>query len=459
MKTTSAILFTLLLAVPVLAQQQAPLCDETDTPLSCWLKYNPAPQEAAAQAADTAEETVVTANTGVSGLASPSSTALKDFLSLFSASIESSSLTTGGQALTFDYNPKIEILGAPDALKLQASLAKPELNDKYTAALGSNATALKSAEDDLTSTDNVTFSATLQPTSQRFGRSIGPHRPVFEAMLISLVPADLNAKNAALTTATIDGGIMAETQAFSTVDVTKRSATITAFENAARQQAALRKPLAALGDTFAKLLNNQPQLYGSAIYAAQKNIVGPNTFSGKVTYEMGAKNLNGFRRKYGTVCNELSMNDNATAGKCAGLLNDYAGTSELADDRLVLSLEYNRSNQRWISDPSLGVAFGYPRSHNLAFELKYGRTLMGNLAGATNGRIDAAVKYEDVTNDGDPTLNVSSRSSGSITYTMKINDTLALPLSLVYASDPGDLSDADKKLNAHFGLVYKLPAK
>lgn len=459
MKTTSAILFTLLLAVPVLAQQQAPQCDETDTPLSCWLKYNPAPQEAAAQAADTAEDTVVTANTGLSSLASPSSTALKDFLSLLSASIESSSLTTGGQAFTFDYNPKIEILGAPDALKLQAWLAKPELNDKYIAALGTNAAALKNAEDDLTSTDNVTFSATVQPTSQKFGRSIDSHRAVFEAMLISLVPADLAVKNAALVAAITDGGIVSETQAFSTVDVAKRSATITAFETAARQQAALRKPLAVLGNTFAKLLNNQPQLYGSAIYKSQKNIVGPNTFSGKLTYEMGAKNLNGFRRKYGSTCDELSLADSSTAARCVGLLNTYAGTSDLADDRLVLSLEYNRSNQRWISDPSLSVAFGYPRSNSLAFELKYGRTLMGNLTGATNGRIDAAVKYEDVTNDGDPTLNVSSRSSGSITYTMKINDTLALPLSLVYASDPGDLSDADKKLNAHFGLVYKLPAK
>jgi hypothetical protein len=454
MKTASAIALTIILAVPVFAQQQITQCAETDTPLSCWLKYNPAPQEAAAQAADTAQDTVRDANTGVSSLLSPSSTALKDFLSILSTSIESSTLATGGQAFTFDYNPKIEILGAPDALKLQAWLAKPQLNDKFVAALGTNAAALKTADDDLTSTDNVTVSATLQPTSAKFGRSIGPHREVFEAMLISLVPAS---QNDALVQAVVTSGLVSETQAFSTIDASTRAATITAFENAAVQQAALRKPLAALGDTFAKLLNNQPQLYASGIYKAQKNVVGPNTFSGKLTYEMGAKNLNGFRRKYGSVCNELSVKDNATAGQCVGLLNDYAGTSKLADDRLVFSLEYNRSNQRWISDPTLGIAFGYPRSNSLIYELKYGRTLMGNLAGDTAGRIDAVVKYEDVNDDGDPTKNVSSKTSGSITYTMKINDTLALPLSLVYASDPGALGDADKKLNAHFGLVYKLP--
>ncbi|HEX9985907.1 MAG TPA: hypothetical protein VGF69_21785 [Thermoanaerobaculia bacterium] len=463
MKTASALLLTLLTAMLFAAPLQAqttPLCDESDTPLSCWLKYNPAPREAATQVAAVTQQRVAAANTGAPGVLSPASSAVKDFLSLLSASLESSTTSSNGQVLTFDYNPDVEILGTPDALKLQVSFAKPELNAKYTAALATNAAALQSANDDLTNTDDITFVGSFQPTSRLFGRSIEPHRPLFEAMLISQVPTtDLAARNAALVEAVKAGGIMSETQTFGSIPVATRAPTIVAFENAARQQAAMRKPLKAFSDVFARLLNNQPQLYASGIYEARKNIAGPNTFSGKVTYEMGAKNLNGFRRKFGTTCNETTIADSATADRCATLLATYAGAASSVDDRLVFSLQYDRSDQRWISDPALGLDFGYPRTTSLVYEVKYGRTMNGAITGTTNGRLDATVKYEDVMDDGDPANDISSRTTGSLTYTLKINDTVNLPLSLVYASDPADLTDTNRKLNAHFGLVLKLPTK
>ncbi len=74
-----------------------------------------------------------------------------------------------------------------------------------------------------------------------------------------------------------------------------------------------------------------------------------------------------------------------------------------------------------------------------------------------NGRIDLSFRFEDVKDPSDPTKNARSRGIGSITYTQKINDSLSIPVSLLFANHSSDLGDVNKKFNAHFGLVYKLP--
>src|SRR5262249_48116528 len=87
------------LSAAALSAQTSPSCTATDTPASCFAKF--ISQEKAAS--DTKKE-VATANTGATTLSSPSSTALKDFLSFFAASVDSATVSEKGNALTLDWN-------------------------------------------------------------------------------------------------------------------------------------------------------------------------------------------------------------------------------------------------------------------------------------------------------------------------------------------------------------------
>jgi len=440
---------------------QAQQCELTDTVLACWMRFNPAAGTDVTQPTPTenaTQQVVAAANTGISSFISPSGSAVQDFLSLLSASLESSSLSTNGQALTFDYNPPIQILGMDHALKLQAVFVEPPLNDQLTAHFSGNTAALEPFDKALTNTDDVAMSATFQPTSERWGRSIVPHRPMFRLMLNSLVP-NRNQWLVALATAVANVPNLTSNQTFDSLSSDQQLSAMQAIETAAKSQQSFLRAVGGFAEKFALLLNNQPQLYATALYDVRKNVVGPNEWTAKFTYEIGANNLNAFRRRFGTVCNETSLASTATAAQCAHSLQTFAGSAATADDRLAISLEYHRTNQRWIKgDPNLGgFEFGYPRAHEFAFELTYGQTLRGTATSPNNGRIDLSFRYEDVRNPSDATKNVRSRAIGSITYTQKINDSFSFPVSLIYANHAANLGTVDKKLNTHFGLLYKLP--
>jgi hypothetical protein len=49
------------------------------------------------------------------------------------------------------------------------------------------------------------------------------------------------------------------------------------------------------------------------------------------------------------------------------------------------------------------------------------------------------------------------RLIAKLTYAQRINDKLDIPISLTYANHSDYLTNVDRKLNAHFGISYKLP--
>lgn len=458
MRTRSSLLLLALIVIAATASAQQ--CELTDTIDKCWTRFNPAigtevtePTPAEAQT----QKTVAAANTGISSFVSPSGSAVKDFLTLLSASLESSSLTSNGQAFTFDYNPPINILGADHALKLQATFTKPGLNEQLTKHFSSNAAALTPFDDALTNSDDVAISGTVQPTSERFGRSLVPHRPIFRLMLTTLAPSKDEWRKV-LVKVIVDNGLESEEQTFDSLPAENREVVMLAIETAAKKQQTFLRAVGGFAGKFARLLNNQPQLYATALYHARKNVVGPNELTAKLTYEIGAHNLNGFRRKHGSTCNEATLEKKETATQCARLLQTYAA-GNVEDDRLTMSLEYNRTNRRWIKgDANLaGFEFGYPRAHSFVYKVTYGRTVQGVVTNTSTGRVDLSFRYEDVRNPTDSSKNVRSRGVGSITYTQKINNSFSFPVSLVYANHASDLGDVNEKFNAHFGLVYKLP--
>lgn len=450
MRTILPILFVSLFAVMPAGAQQ---CTQQDTILTCWQRFvPPAPALTAQQQTTVAtaatQQSVAAANTGLTNLLSPSDSALKDFLTLFTASLESATLNDSGQALTFDWNPQAPILGTTGALKFQAVLGNAELSSQATTALAGNTAAVTALNDSIQYGDNIALSLTINPTTQTLGRSIGPHRDYFENWLLNIVPSqalDDQAFTAALVAANI--GLA---QQFQSLPADQRQSTLTAVETAGRQQAAVRTRIARFSTAFATLLNNQSQFHGSAIRNMRRNIVGTNEWTASVTYEWGPRNLSSFRKRFGATCGPDKITAATVAADCVQTLETYA--KEAATDRLAFTAEYHLANRRWIDLPELSVEYGIPRARTLVYSLKYGRPLAPSV-NATGGRLDLAVDFEDVSDQDE----VENRLVASLTYTYKVSDTVSVPIGVVYASHEKDLPASEEKINAHFGLLFKMP--
>jgi hypothetical protein len=394
-------------------------------------------------------------NTGLTNLLSPSDSALKDFLTLLSASLESATFSeTEGQALTFDYNPQFEILGSPGTFKFQAVFKDAQLNSKLTTALASNTTAITTLDESLAFESDVALSGTLNPNNRRFGRSIKPHRQYFETWLIAVAPSDAIEDDALATAIENVPNLTDPNEQFSDLGLSdsETSKAVKAFETAARATKARRDSIKKYTEAFATLLGNQSQLYASAIYSARQNIVGANQLSGKLTFEWGPRNLSTFIRD-NPGCGPAAFANNVTpnvAASCVDTIDQYA--KDTATDRVAFSLEYDRTNRRWIDLPDYSVQFGIPRSHKLVYSLKYGRPLMAPMS--TSGtRIDLSLDYEDISDDAQ----ADNRLVGAATLTYKVSEKISVPIGIVYASHEEDLPDNDEQLNAHFGLIYKMP--
>ncbi|HVR40904.1 MAG TPA: hypothetical protein VMU84_17565, partial [Thermoanaerobaculia bacterium] len=178
-----------------------------------------------------------------------------------------------------------------------------------------------------------------------------------------------------------------------------------------------------------------------------RNIVGPNEVSAKASFEWGPQNLSTFISTYEN-CGEKTIKDNAK--QCFDDLQKYA--KDAAVDRIALSVEYHRTNRRWIdlTDPS--IEFGIPRAETFVGSLTYGRPLSANPVAANSARFDVKVEYEDNSEKG-----IDNRLTGSAIVTWKVNDAVSVPLGIVFANHQNDLPDSDRELSAHFGLIYKLP--
>jgi hypothetical protein len=239
-------------------------------------------------------------------------------------------------------------------------------------------------------------------------------------------------------------------QPFQSLSADQRQSTMAAVETAARQQAAVRTRIQRFSAAFAALLDNQSQLHGSAIRSMRRNIVGTNEWTADVTFEWGPRNLTTFRKKYAATCGPDKITTASVAADCAQTLQTYAQNA--ANDRLAFSAEYHVANRRWIDLPQYAVEYGIPRSRSLVYSLKYGRPL-SPAVNRTGSRIDLDVDFENVSEPDD----ISNRLVASLTYTYKVNDTVSIPVGLVYASHEKDLPTSDEKLNAHFGVLFKMP--
>lgn len=416
------IFVSVLLSVSLAAADDAG-CPETDTPRQCLRRFLPGQAEAVAAA-------VAAANTGAGSPRVPS--AVKDFLSVTSANVDASLLDDRSQALTSTLNVPV----ARWQVQLETLL-------------------------DLSNADDVRSTLSFNPTTRRFGRSIAPHREMFESTLLALLAPAPGEELGGIAWTSFDVPFAAIVE-----DAAARAEVIDMFELAAKSP--LPAEAARFVAAFATLLGNQPQLYAAASFDNRRR-----TWQGLVTWEIGTRNLNGFRAGEEKEC---------PAGRdCAEMLARYVRRSA---GRLALSLAFQRLLER-----SVDVADPYvtPEAEGLVYSAAYGRRL------AKEGRIDLAVSYDgtrSVRDTGSVVL-LEQREPRRVvppsydrfvvtgTYTQKLSRAWSLPLSVVWSerseSQPGDcrtpivsppirvcepsVTTSGNHLTVHVGLTYKLPPR
>lgn len=200
-------------------------------------------------------------------------------------------------------------------------------------------------------------------------------------------------------------------------------------------------------DRLGDLLANESQLYATVGYVWRDPLVGREGLTAKLTWEYGFTNLTRFRKRYSDEC----------GSGIAGCLDafsawiDSEASAQLKNaDRAALSVDYSDQPAYSVSQPAYGIELDKERAYSLRIQAKYSRNLLGEGA-RTPMRLDLGAGYEDVRKD--PARNDRFVATGTIT--VRLSDTLQLPVGLVYANRPEYVGEVDKSLGAHIGLVFR----
>jgi hypothetical protein len=448
-----------LLLLPLLSFASAAAaqqCTTDDTPLTCWRRFN-------SVAATTAIQVSAT-NTGTSTSATlASATAVRDFLSLFTMGVDVGTVTTSGTVVTIDWNLPFPYVEDNDRIKLQTLLSESDLAADVQTALGSNTAAAKSR---LTNFDDVTMIAAYDAINARLGRSIAPHTDFLNALdqvAIDNDPAVYAQKLGQLivdlhTKVPNSGPVSIDTK-FSTIpDPVLQQAILAQVQATAVAEKGAAAKSKLIVNALTQLINNQPQLYGTATYHHRSDLVGPDELGFKGTFELSARSLNRFLNKNSDVCAKSGAKGIVNPANCADRLTAYAaaGGQTPTSDRLAFSIEYNQERGGNVDLTEFGVVppatpVIRKQVHSLIASLTWGHPLPSQRI--KDARLDLAVNYDNVSNDP----NRKDRLVASITFSQKINDTLTLPISLTYANHEKFLPETDRKLGVHFGISYKIP--
>ena len=440
----------MVIASSAVAQQ----CTPDDTLLICWRRFNSVVAKTA--------QSVATTNTGTpSATTQATATALRDFLSFFSAGIDSGTVVENATSVTLDWNIPFPFVEDNDRIKIQTSFNDPLLAADVVTPLGSNAAAAKGQ---LTNFDDIATLISYAPINQRFGRSIAPHLD-----FLRYLEASANANPAAelqklaQLLSDVPETILEGSRFSAIADASQQQAVIAQVEAAAAAEQKSSTQSTTIVKALAQVLNNQPQAYAGATYHYRSDLVGPNQLSIKGTLEVSPKSLNRFLRSNDSVCDPAK---NTTSGKvnaanasaCMNRLVAFAdGAAQTnASDRLSASIEYDQTRSESVDLSKFLVVppntpVDRPQTHSIVYSLTYGHPLKSMKI--KDARVDIAINYSNISND--PTM--KDRFVASLTFSQKISDTMTLPLSVTYANHTQYVPQTDRRLGIHFGLSYKIP--
>jgi hypothetical protein len=358
----------------------------------------------------------------------PVHTALADFLSPFSVTVDGSTAGDDAGSLTVDANVP---LPASDRRqwRLRIVLTHPELSAQAREAVSRRFTGQGSFDANLKTLDDVVGSLTYAFSNRRFGRSIESHRSMFAVL----------------------------------TEAEGRRAESSNAEASAVNAALLRD--------FGTLLGNQPQLFVTGEYHRRRDLIGPREWSTRLTWETGSQNLNGFYRGEGHEC---STGEEA----CLAAFQRYASRTlhSRAAGRLALSLVLIRSNETGVN---LDMPYAIASTRSIVYSATYGRPV-ASLRPGKKSWLDVAMvvngTYGTDAANADPAIQtlapLRTRLLLAATYTQTVTNHLSIPVSVFFTDRVQDLPGLpviispsiapapehthESAIAAHIGISYRV---
>lgn len=456
------------------ASAQVTSCSETESILLCWTRVINEGQ-VTVQEEETTED-LAEENTGVPEIGSAMDSSLKDFLTLFTASVETATLTEGENKLTLDLNVRPPGRADSTPFKVQAVFATPELSADVKEKL--TGTALTSAEESLDDLDDVTVNATYNRVTRNFGRALSPHRRLFQLIVRDARTAEGDPTRSIELIRVLqrfdqelpfkghqDPRLIEFGQLSATQRTAIEAAVIAAAEEAKAASDAYRARTRANGIVeFRELLNQQPQLYFTISRRQRNELAGANETAIRASLEWGGRSLRNFYSDAAGTCSEeklaLATTDigSQAAKDCLAAFRAFARDSDTrraiaSTGRGSISLEYSGVDERDFDldllDPAVNIKSD--DSESLVVKATWGWVVTA--APNREGRFDINASLQNYTGDADR----DNRIEASAVYSQKLTDTLTIPLGIVYANQDKYLPEVTKQLSMHVGLVYKVP--
>jgi hypothetical protein len=462
--TAATILLLATSGSPLFAQGA---CLSTDVTVGdCWKRlYNP--KSAETEMNSKKDETAAISWQQLAGKATglntsmAQSSAIEDFLPLLRMALVGDGQPSSTDLKALDFERKIPLpTGSPLELKLRGNRNDPDVYDplkmKFAADVRDQEVAKLKGQ--LGEFDDYSLTLSGNVVSSGYGRSWAKGGPVFGDLFSQMVKgtsaalatkAQLAFGDAVATASKITHKDIDEKTAFQDIPEPARTDLQVSLASAAQELKGNLVNLKTLADNsgifkVADLVNNQPQINGSATYRARRGLAGPSELSLKASYEMGYVNLNQLLRRCGATP-ELTC--------YSTYVNDAATTAALEHgDRVALSVEYKDHRAFKASLPADGIDLDLPSGRSLVASVTYGRYIDVKALGDSNSRIDLSGSYENVSDDP------SRRDRGvvSLTFSNRFLTSMGASLGISYANHSEFLSKSDHVVSAHFAISYKL---
>lgn len=202
------------------------------------------------------------------------------------------------------------------------------------------------------------------------------------------------------------------------------------------------------------LVSNQPQFYVTGKYRYRDDVVGPDEWSVKASYERGWVNVN----KLHDHCSDNAQTFTDAGGvqrPTVTCLQAYLTANEdraKQGSRVKAEVEVGRVDELMLDEATHGIAFSQQAVDKMMGSVSYGRYLQSDDDGNSEARLDVEAKYEHVDDDADR----NRRFVATATVSRKLPGDMSLSIGAVYANKPEYRGDVDKELSALLGLKFKL---
>lgn len=420
-----------------------------------------------ADVADPVAREVVNSNratTAPDGFAGRLHNSYQDFLNLLSFAVNDVKEDDDGQALVVRFNP---FRKGSHQVGLTLTVAQPKVGDVVKNAIPEEVrdATVTLLEKQLGDTDDQTWSASYSYASRYCGterdagsRCWGRNPNTYRDLIGEMLPGPSDAATTVALLAIELAPLFTQQDDITDLKVAESTnptaaiaeiKAIAAAEKASRA-AALASEKALFLDLLPALIDNQPQITGSANWHSPGRLGGADSSSYSLELHSGRENLNSLRAE----CRKSKE-----LGRCMASQLQTLGKRGMSTDKYVATITYKSNDAYSLTDLRLDPPVpGFesadsPSSSELNVKVQGGRQIGTEVMGEP---MRADLSFEGIRTSKSE-VRTANRWVGTLTISVPFGEKMTIPVSITYANKAELLGDQNDRVGAHFGISYRLP--